>query len=156
MCLVTGKRSGSEEGQVGFVVVGFSHLRLLKLFPIIINQLFCFLCCYFFFWIWVNLWQILFPCKGIKAEISHYHLNANVCSLHLPSLRSRQENQWWKHTLILPGDDKKPLGLCDKRFSFYSEIAFALKKKIEKKIQPQNTQAHIFWNTSFFVCWFGF
>lgn len=129
VCLLTGWRSGSEEGQgVFFFVVGFFHLPLLKLFPTIINQLFSFLCCFFFFFL--DLGKLVtdsFPCKGIKAEISHYHLNASVCSLHLPSLVSREENQWYKHTLILPRDDKKPLGLIDKRFCFYSEIVLAFK-----------------------------
>lgn len=125
MSLVTGW-SSRVWGMPGCVFVGvvFFHLPLLKLFPTVINRLFCFLC-WFIFWIWVNLWQTLFPCKGIKAEICHYHLNANVCSLHLSSLGSREENQWCKHHLILSGDDKKPLGLCDKRFFFYSEIVFA-------------------------------
>lgn len=111
-----------------------------------------------FFFFFLDLGKLVtdsFPCKGIKAEISHYHLNASVCSLHLPSLVSREENQWYKHTLILPGDGKKPLGLFDKRFCFYSEIVLAFKNiYLKKKIQLQNTQAHIFWNTSFFICLF--
>lgn len=37
------------------------------------------------------------------------------------------------NNLILPGDYKKPLGLCDKRFFFYSKIVFALKKKKKEK-----------------------
>lgn len=120
------------------VVVGFFHLCLLKSFLILINQLFCFLCCFSFLALGQLVMETLFPCKGMKAEISHYHLNANL--LHLPSSWSREENQWCKHTFSLPGD-KKPLGLDYKRFFFYSETVLA---------QKNPTQARIFWNISFF------
>lgn len=70
MCLVTGRSSESGEGV--FLLVGFFHQSLLKLFPIITNQLFCFLCCFFlFFFFFLDLGKLVtdsVPMQGNKVR----------------------------------------------------------------------------------------
>lgn len=64
-------------------------------------------------------------------------------------------------------EDKKPLALCDKRFFFYSEIVFALKKqkaktnKTTKKPHPKPNQPPTPKHPSqqflkYLLFWFGF
>lgn len=89
-----------------FDCVGILPATYLNLFPILIKQLFCFLCCFS---------SPTFGQLVTDSVLMKGYKSRNLHSLYLTSPRIREENRWGTSSLSLLGNDKKPLGLGKKK-----------------------------------------